>query len=279
MKIAIIGGGLAGLATAFRLSEYHRVDVFDHGGGASKIATGLLHPYAGEKGRRSWQADEAMEEAVALLEAVGPDVCDRSGIVKIGACIGAGDDVEKLEEGKFLIRSGITVFMDRYLEGLSQVCQERGVSFHQREVGALLELSDYDTVVIAAGAGIQKFPECSGLKVNFVKGQALTCRLEEPLVRSVAAKQYIAKTADPTVCHFGATYERGFTSEDACLEEAVRLLKPPYPVTGCRAGVRVTNPAHYFPIVKQIDPRTWVITALGSRGLLYHGLVAKMVLI
>ena len=42
-----------------------------------------------------------------------------------------------------------------------------------------------------------------------------------------------------------------------------------------RAGIRVTNPAHYFPILEQIDPKTWVVTALGSRGLLYHAYLGK----
>jgi glycine/D-amino acid oxidase-like deaminating enzyme len=46
-------------------------------------------------------------------------------------------------------------------------------------------------------------------------------------------------------------------------------------VVDCRAGVRVTNPAHYFPIIEQVDPKTWAVTALGSRGLLYHAYLGK----
>ena len=42
-----------------------------------------------------------------------------------------------------------------------------------------------------------------------------------------------------------------------------------------RAGIRVKNPAHYFPILERIDPKTWVVTALGSRGLLYHAYLEK----
>ncbi len=59
MKIAIIGAGFAGLAGAYYLSEHFQVTLFDLkgiGGGASGISSGLLHPYPGEKGRRSWHA-------------------------------------------------------------------------------------------------------------------------------------------------------------------------------------------------------------------------------
>ena len=59
------------------------------------------------------------------------------------------------------------------------------------------------------------------------------------------------------------------------LETAIHLLRPHLPVLGAKAGVRVTNPAHYFPIVEKLDERSWVVTALGSRGLLYHAYLAE----
>src|SRR5262249_24092657 len=110
---------------------------------------------------------------------------------------------------------------------------------------------------------------------NFVKGQVLTCQLKEPLERSFCAKHYMAVTEDPYICHFGSTYERDFVDEMPCLATAIHLLKPTLPVLHCEAAIRVTNPAHYFPILEEISPKTWVITALGSRGLLYHAYLAK----
>lgn len=51
MNIAIIGAGFSGLALAyFLLQSSAHVTLFDAvgiGGGASGIATGLLHPYPG----------------------------------------------------------------------------------------------------------------------------------------------------------------------------------------------------------------------------------------
>ena len=75
MKIAVIGAGLAGLATAYYLLEHQdcQVTLFDAkgvGGGASGASTGLVHPYAGEDMRGSWRAHAALEETKRLLDAL-----------------------------------------------------------------------------------------------------------------------------------------------------------------------------------------------------------------
>jgi glycine/D-amino acid oxidase-like deaminating enzyme len=281
-RIAIIGAGFAGLAAAYYLSENFQVFIYDKkgiGGGASGISSGLLHPYPGEKGRRSWHAKEALEEAKELLKIaegqVGKPVAEYGGIFRKGECINPGEDVELLPDGSYFIKSGITVFPELYLEGLWKACEKRGVQLVLQNVGSLDELKEFDHIVIAAGAGIRNFPECSHLKINFVKGQVLT--VEKTIERSVSSKRYFAVTADPNICHLGATYERDFTSEAPCKEKAVALLEPEPKVLECRAGIRVTNPAHYFPIVEQINLKAWAVTALGSRGLLYHAYLGKKI--
>ncbi len=280
--VAVIGAGLAGLAASWHLSHHFKVSLFDHQGvgkGATGASTGLLHPYPGEQGRRSWKADEGMIATLRLLEVaekeMGEPVASRNGIIKTGECIGAGEDVELLEDGRFLIHSGITVFVSRYVEGLWRACEKNQVSFHLQEIKNLEELADFDYVIVAVGYGIRNFPQADHLKINFVKGQALVCQLEEPLERSVTGKQYTALTENPKVCYVGATYERYFTSEHPCLENALHLLRPSLPVLGVKAGMRVTNPAHYFPIMEKWNEKTWCMTALGSRGLLYHAYLAE----
>ena len=128
-------------------------------------------------------------------------------------------------------------------------------------------------MIIAAGAGIRNFPECSHLKINFVKGQVLT--VEKAIERSISSKRYFALTAEKNICHLGATYERDFADDRPNQETATELLEPEMRVLDCRAGIRVTNPAHYFPMIEQINPKTWAVTALGSRGLLYHAYLGK----
>jgi glycine/D-amino acid oxidase-like deaminating enzyme len=282
MKISIIGAGFAGLAAAYYLSENFEVTLFDLkgiGGGASGISAGLLHPYPGEKGRRSWHADEALESARELLQVaeqeLGKPVANYKGILKIGQCLNPGEDVEQLGNNTFLIKSGITIFPELYLEGLWQACQKRGVQLIVQNITAFQELAGFDQIILAAGAGIRAFPECHHLKINFIKGQVLTCAVDKPLERSISAKHYRALMLSDQMYHLGATYERDFTDDKPCKETAMTLLQPETEVLDCRAGIRVTNPAHYFPIIEQINPKTWVITALGSRGLLYHAYFGK----
>lgn len=283
MKIAIVGAGLAGLAAALNLSRNHQVAIFDAqgiGAGASGASTGLLHPYPGEKGRQSWKANAAMRATLELLciseGALGRPVAHYGGILKLGMCLSPGSDVEVLGKNRYFICSGVTVFVASYLQGLWKACEQRGAALKIQKIASLQELESFDAIILCAGAGIRHFPECSHLRINFVKGQALICEHAEPLECSIVAKQYIALTEAPGICHLGATYERNFISEEPDLEAAVKLLKPQFRVLGCRAGVRVTNPAHYFPILEKINPKTWVITALGSRGLLYHGYMGEL---
>lgn len=282
-KIAVIGAGFAGLSAAWHLCKEHHVVVFDAkgvGGGASGISAGLLHPYPGEKGRTSWKAGEAMAIARQLLKvsetALNCPVAHYGGILKCGPCLSPGDDVEKLGEEEYLIRSGITVFVSLYLKGLWKACEQQGSELQIQKIGDLKELKGFDVTILCVGAGISHFVESRRLRLNFVKGQILTCLLEKTLKRSVVAKHYTAMTENRNLCYVGATYERDFASEEADLKTAIALLQPKLPVVGCCAGIRVTNRAHYFPILEKIDKKTWVITALGSRGLLYHGYMGKL---
>jgi glycine/D-amino acid oxidase-like deaminating enzyme len=281
-KAAVIGAGFAGLAAAYFLSEKFQVTLLDQkgiGAGASGISSGLLHPYPGEKGRLSWHAEEAMAMAKKLIQeaedALGSPVANRNGILRLGPILNPGPDVVELGPEKFLITSGMTVFPKLYLQGLWLVCQKRGVKLQIEKVSSLEALQGYEMVVLAAGAGIRSFKEQEKLKINFVKGQILTCALEEPLERSISSKIYTALTENPLKCHVGSTYERDVIDEIPDQEKAVSLLKPTLPVLDCRAGIRVTNPAHYFPILEKVGSRHYVITALGSRGLLYHALLGS----
>lgn len=92
MKIAIVGGGFAGLGAAWHLLQHPNVlvtlfEANDVGSGASGLATALLHYYPGRHARRSWNADEAMQESLALLklseETLGKKVADYSDLLRV----------------------------------------------------------------------------------------------------------------------------------------------------------------------------------------------------
>lgn len=297
MRIAIIGAGFCGLAAAWHLLHIQGIkisllDAVGIGGGASGVATGLLHPYIGEQGRRSWQTEEGLKATLELLgvaeKALGAPVYDNRGILRIGAVQQIYPDLEPLGEETYLIRSGITVYAKKYLEGLWRACEKLGAKLFLQKVGSLEELKDFDAIVIAAGAGIFGFEECHHLRIGKVKGQVLTCRLPEsllPFEHSRVAKGYIAKDEQPDLYHLGSTYEKGEINDQPCLETALEQLQPKaellYPGIGllnvleCRAGIRVNRHGHYIPLLEEIDPRTFAVTAMGSRGLLYHALFAK----
>ncbi|CAN8072704.1 unnamed protein product [Agarophyton chilense] len=85
-RVAIVGGGLAGLATAYHLlhstARYARkrnfahtdlhLTVFDPNmpgkGGASAVAAGLLHPFAPRVKRKVWQSVKAIDAALHLVK-------------------------------------------------------------------------------------------------------------------------------------------------------------------------------------------------------------------
>src|SRR5437899_528183 len=74
MKIAIIGAGLAGLATCYQLLSTKNSDIEVHvfdkqgiGKGASGIAAGLVHPYRRDYDRYIWNGKEAFHETLKLI--------------------------------------------------------------------------------------------------------------------------------------------------------------------------------------------------------------------
>jgi glycine/D-amino acid oxidase-like deaminating enzyme len=295
MKIAIIGAGFSGLAVAWNLlNEKNQVTVFDPFllGGASAVATGLLHPYVGEEGRRSLFATEAMEKTEQLLriaeENLGKAVY-REGVVRVAQnekqklsfkshCV-VFKDVVDLENDRFLVKSGKTVFCKRYLEGMRLAISKKGGEFVTEKITDLNQLQGFDQVVVAAGASIRDFPEL-GLKLRFIKGQVLTCQIPEQLERSLIGKGYIALSHEPKICHVGATYERFDLTETTDLLHTQKVLFAKassfYPdiyqlkPVDCSSAIRVMRQGHYLPIATKVSDGLFVITAMGSRGLLYH---------
>lgn len=72
---AVVGGGFAGLATAYHLASFGSdVTVFDPNevgtGGASSVAAGLLHPLT-PRGKLIWKGEEGFVAAKELIEVRG----------------------------------------------------------------------------------------------------------------------------------------------------------------------------------------------------------------
>jgi glycine/D-amino acid oxidase-like deaminating enzyme len=301
MKIAIIGAGYSGLAAChYLLQAGCFVTLFDEkgiGGGASGVSTGLLHPFPGEKMRRSRHADIAMKESKALLcvaqEALGKPLFHAGGITRVIHDPQLAEEVKRREDPDLIwkeenvccITSGMIVFSTLYLKGLSESCFQKGAKFEQRKISDLNELQEFDHILVTAGAGSLALLDELKSEVSLIKGQVLSARVEK-LDKSLIGKGYIAMREEKGLFHLGSTYERGFLSEEPCEEFAKREILTKiakfYPavvnavIEGCRAGVRVARKGDYLPILRRIDERVSVITAMGSRGLLYHAYYGKL---
>lgn len=307
MKIAIIGAGFSGLALSYFLSGHHDVVLFDKkgiGAGSSGIAAGLLHPYVGKQALLSWRGQEALADAKALL-AIARDhssqpIFQETGILRIPKneeqslafqkCSADHADVDfcrvtlpgiRAEEGIF-IQSGIQVFCKNYLEGLWAACKQKGCCLQIDEITDLTTLRDFDTVVICHGVS-----KLVTKKLNLIKGQLLRFEWPSdlpPLKTPIVESKYIVMDPDQRSCWVGGTYERTFShglpDQKAAEDIILPALKSFFPaladsrVLDCQAGIRVFTPDKR-PLIEPLDQRTWIFTGLGSKGLLYHAMMAK----
>ncbi len=287
MLCAVVGCGLAGLSTAHALvkrgCDVHLYDKVGVGAGASGIASGLLHPYPGKKGVRSKFADEAMEKTLSLIDlaesALGRKVALRNGILrKNWIPEEIYPDLKKVGND-ILITSGCTIFMKSYLEGLFQALDK--AKFIK---GELVDDAPYDRVVYAIGKG---FRDWNIEEVQYVKGQILTCKENEPFKRTIIGSGHISPLEKKGFIHVGSTYEHHALNDLPDLEVAREYLASRietfYPsfkkikIVECSAEIRVCVKQTYLPLVKKMNNRIWVFTGLGSRGLLYHGLFGEKV--
>lgn len=304
MRVAVIGAGFAGLAAAWHLAQRAEVVVFDPlgiGGGASGIAAGLAHPYVGEEVRRSYLADEAMEAMGVLIDLVeqklGRAVSSR-GLVRLVEDASKWErlegqhDVHALGEGRFLITSGRVVNCPLYLNGLWQLVEDKGGKLTRERVQDLEALEGFDAVIVAAGAWSGKL--VGPLAASVLKGQVLVCEAKEIGVlpqMSVVGKGYMA--IEGTRCYLGSTYERSFADEKSDRQVCEQIIVPKvaafFPgvaeldIIEARASLRLCVREHregvpdYFPLMRKHKEGIWVLTGMGSRGLLYHALLGKRI--
>ncbi len=196
------------------------------------------------------------------------------------------------------IPSGVTVFSKLYLEGLWLACSEKGAQIETTQIETLSQLDEYDAIVLCTGSAILPFPECGQLKVHNtgrskadmetsmepVKGQTLLCRWKDDFPFSLVGLGHITPTEHPGLCTVGSTYEHRFLNLEPTAEGRTELLEkvgsfyPPahqFEVVSQAVGVRMCPRYGYRPLMEQINPRLWVFMGLGSRGLLYHGILGK----
>lgn len=320
MHIAIVGAGFCGLAVAWHLTKQPdvKVVIFDPKGigkGASGIAAGLLHPYAGAHSKLNWRAKEGLAATRQLIkvaeQALGESIISTSGILRpaltpeqivdFSACAAKYSDTrwrsteecltdipELTPASGLFIESGSTVNCPLYLKGLWQACLNTGrVTHKQMAVKSLMDLSEFDRVVITMGAAATSLPELAHLPIRSVKGQILEFRWPQgvmPLPYPVNSQAYLLMNPDNKSCIAGATFEREYMDEGPDRRVALNDILPKvqafFPklladaVLDCRAGIRASTFGHH-PLLVKASEKCWVLSGMGSKGLLYHALFAE----
>lgn len=186
-----------------------------------------------------------------------------------------------------LIKNGLTVYSSLYLQGLWKACSQLGAQFQQRSVHSLEEMKPYDLTIITTGAETLYFPELSTLALTLVKGQVLELAWPTtvpPLHYPLNSHVYLLMTEKQNSCLAGSTYEKGFShamvdkkiAQQEIMPKIVELFPPlkDAKILNCYAGMRAVTPNHR-PIILRPSASQWVLTGMGSKGLLYHALFAK----
>ncbi len=291
MRYTIAGAGFCGVATAYYLLKLgHQVTLYDEkgiAGGASGVAAGLLHPYAGAHGKTNSRADEGMTETLKLLDVAG--VTGKKGLFRLALSEQQRQDFyanqpQLWKEGHEIpgvidspglyIEEAYAIDTKKYLEGLWKACEKLGGK-------SVPERSDNPDILCGGFASKKLFPE---LPLNAIKGQILRMSWPEdlpPLPHPINSKAYVIM--DGKSCWVGSSFERNFKDLKPDLEEAKRQILPKAyemipalegcAILDCKAGVRASAPGHR-PFLEKVD-NTWILSGMGSKGLLYHALFAK----
>lgn len=313
MKIAVIGAGFGGLSVAFHLLSFsHQVTLFDHrniGEGTSSVASGLIHPFPGSMVKTSLYEKEGREKTRQLIQKAaelseyplmtpGPLLrvaTNKEQEKTLTALMKTRDDLRLAKEtwkgvrkdfASFWIDSGFTVHSKHYLKALFKLFMSLKGQFEKVKIQSLDQLTAFDHIVLATGSESDAFLQLSKRGFTKKKGQILEvkCDLMKEMP-SIIGKGYLAKT-DKETFHLGSTYEKHFQSpqfdqkvaESIILDNARTYLTcvDQCEIIGGSAGVRFAKRSHYLPFVTFLKRNLSVITAFGSRGLLYHALCGEM---
>lgn len=266
MRIAILGGGFAGLAVAWYVLHYSQgsatVDLYDPepvGGGASGLSSGLLHPYTGKQARPVWEAENCMRETHRLItaasQAISKPLILSKGILRpalseqqitdFKTCASAYPDthwwdkkqcaskIEGLklppEGGGLYIPEGLTLDVKTYLQGLWQACALHSTQHHHEMRITQEEMASYDRVLISMGVLSRNFSALKDLPLTPVKGQLIGLKWPKnvpPLPLSLISQKYIVMSPDQKSCVVGATFEHHFTAPQPDPEFAKQQIMP-----------------------------------------------------
>lgn len=322
MKVAILGGGFAGVAAAWNLLQLgvKNIELFDLkgiGGGASGMATALLHPFVGPHAKLNTMGLEGFSATIELLEIaasyIGRPVAEKRAILRPALSSQKkekyllaskenpnfirfleAEELSNIAPGilyapGIIIPGAMVVYAKEYLEGLWLACESKGAILHKKNIESLDELEKDCFCIVAAGRASQSIKGVPPLSLSFIKGQQIEMEWPKslpPLEVTINSQVFCTMSKDKTSCFVGATFERDFKTFGEDLEKAKGELLPKlgelYPAL---LESKILNcraevrvsAPKRMPCTKKINKNTWMFTGLASKGLLYHALYGKQV--
>lgn len=313
----IRGAGIAGLTAAWHLTRAgHKVVVTDTSGvgsGASGAWWALLNPATGIKATPATDFEMGVTSFETMAVELGVDHAPwiRKGIVRpaIDKTLEKGFsasakslawpagwvewklDVHGLAgHGALEVHRGYAIDTRLWMTTITEALRKRGVEI--REQVPDHHKVDSDVVLHATGADILQDPMWSHLNIHPIKGQLREVRVTgiKRAFPALSSRGYAVQIDDG---HWvlGSTYEHEFIDSDpdpafdAYILDRFRAMFPqPIEITiiGRWSGIRVGS-GNRAPILAEHPDRPghFVMTALGSKGLLYsqvlsHKLVREL---
>lgn len=214
-------------------------------------------------------------------------------------------DVEA-PRGALFVSTGLTFDIGALVRGCVHAAQDAGATVQQ---GVRVEqwVEDGDGVrvqvcgadgrrtvhaarlILATGQDAGRHPEVAALSLKRIKGQTVTVRLPEAVqmdrLPALGGSGYVVPGEEDTVI-LGSSYEHQFDDLNPSPAQTHRILEKTSrmlpvlrdaQVLEARAGARVKVPSSRYPLVDRLPEhrRTWLFTALGSKGLLMAPMLAR----
>lgn len=209
----------------------------------------------------------------------------------------------KAPEGALWIPAGGAIDLSAMIRTLLATAEEKGAVVHTQTQATGWEENEKSVIVhaeaagaartwhagrllLAVGQGYATFPELKALGLRGVKGQTVRVRRPAGLdgLPPLSGYGYIVPDSDTLIV--GSSYEHDFEDLAPSPEQTKRILQKAARMVPAlsgaevleeKAGVRVMPEGSYLPLVGPLlgHERTWIFTALGSRGLLTAPLLAR----
>jgi glycine/D-amino acid oxidase-like deaminating enzyme len=203
-------------------------------------------------------------------------------------CASVHEGIESGIPGLY-IPNGIAVNAPLYLKGLWLACEQAGVKFEISRVNSiesLIRINQFDLILVTSGFHTKEL--LPDLPLTPVKGQVATFDWPHhlaPLPFPLNSRGYLIY--HPTgKCTAGATFERKFNVEEVEPEVAISEIKgliapffaliEQWEPNEIRSGIRASTPSK-LPLLGEVKTNVWVATGLGSKGLLYHAWIGRVI--